>query len=268
VGPAKVIRDEPDIGETLDSVMSVVVEIQRHQESEKEPAEKTKGDTKKDKRKAKGGKALEPKNQEEGAAATGSTSGLREEPTTPTNQTRGGVPAAMLAEGHTVKKRKVEELSPLSPSSTDKNYTTTTSFLRERAPEVGLDLLTRVGLPIPTKAAVLSIYENVKSQQEAKEISEKVPSPIGKDIKRTQIILPREEDQSDSASDWYVLSTMEEEDPDEADVVISKLHGGYSKEIRDSVYDRKGWIQRIRTPTDTSVLVIFKSRIANVPGRS
>ena len=224
---------------------TVVVEIPKEQ-----PKEKSKEKPKKQEEKQR-------KQEEERRAG---------EPETPTAQARGGKPVRMLAEGHTTKKRKVEDLSPLSPSSTD-HYATTSSFLSERAPEVSLDLLAKVGLPMPTNHAVLSIYEDVKSDQEALETAKKVPSPVGQ-AKKTTVKLPRGEDEEDEARDWYVLSVIQEGDEFEGDMVVSKLHGGYSHECMDKLYDKKGWLQRIRTKDGISILVIFKTRIERSEGRS
>ena len=79
------------------------------------------------------------------------------------------------------KKRKIET-SPLSKND-EEIYR---SALERPAPRVTMEFLKKIGLPVPQNHATLSVYEELKKEEDAIPISNEVPSPIGKVKKKAE----------------------------------------------------------------------------------
>ena len=181
---------------------------------------------------------------------------MSEAPQTPTHQALGNS-QPLVAEGitpGTTQKRKASPLERFTPPKTLKPP------LEEDAPIIDGSVFEAFGFPTPTNHCVLSIYEQVESEEQLARVSKELPSPVGgKDtIKKTV-----RASNSIAGDDLYVLSVQSKQETD--DMVIMQLEGSYGHEALNALYSKKRWVQStmIIGPDGFAyrVLILFKSRI-------
>ena len=141
-------------------------------------------------------------------------------PLTPTRQAHGNT-QPLVETGNitsTQRKRQASPLERFTPPKIQKPP------LEEDAPIVDGSIFTALSLPTPNNHAVLSIYEQLESDDHLKKISKEIPSPVGG--KPTKF--SAKASNSHSGEDLYILSVQSKEDSD--DMVILQLEGSYRNE--------------------------------------
>ena len=122
----------------------------------------------------------------------------------------------------------------------------------------------KLNLQVPTRHAVLAIYEDMKTESEVRAIRNEVPSPMSSQVDKTRRELPRELDTTEKSFDWYTLSEVKEsEDQKVMDMVMAHLCSSYAYECKDNLYGRKNWLQTLQLPSGATLLALFKCRIAS-----
>ena len=181
----------------------------------------------------------------------------REDPGTPTHQTRGATRAqqmAMLVDSDPkTPERRVAQVSPLSPSGRNAKD----DPLLATAPVVNQDFLDQLGLEMTGKYAVLSIYEELDKLEDAVAVSKQIPSPVGKVLK-VHSALPRA---PGTKIDLFNLNVLEDDKEGYSKLTAHYASYAYGPERGD--YDLSGnrrWVQEV-VLGDKIILVLFKSRI-------
>ena len=176
-------------------------------------------------------------------------------PLTPTRQAHGNT-QPLVETGNitsTQKKRQASPLERITPPKVQKPP------LEEDAPIVDSNIFKALGLPTPNNHAVLSIYEQLESEEHLKLISNQIPSPVGGKPVKSFV----KASNSLSGDDMYILSVQSKEDSD--DMVILQLEGSYGYEAMNNLYQKKRWVQSVAVVSTEGnayrVLILFKSRI-------
>ena len=110
-----------------------------------------------------------------------------------------------------------------------------------------------LGVPPPTEDSMLTVYEDIKTADQAKLQAKAVPSPVKVDASsRSTTMLPHGEDLR--SQDWFVLSALEKEDSIKLDTYISSFKEGETELMMR-------WVQQTKLRSGAKISTIFKSRV-------